>query len=336
MRVTVIGAGVVGLTCALELATRGVAVEVIDQEDELGAESASWYAGGMLAPWCELESAEPLVAKLGEQSIGWWRKHVPATAVKGSLVVARGRDVPELSRFSRKTERFEWIDAERIGELEPDLAGRFDKALWFPEEAHLIPRLAMRTLLDKLRDLGVQVRFGVSEEGLGGDADQVLDCRGLGAREVLPDLRGVKGEMLLVRSTEVAINRPVRMLHPRFPLYIVPHGDGLYMVGATMIESDDESRISARSMMELLNTAYALHPAFGEAEIVEIGAGVRPSFADNLPRIRRRNRAVHVNGMYRHGFLLSPALAQMTAEVLLNDAFYPEVMDEDPRQRSGP
>ncbi len=333
MKVTVIGAGVVGLTSALELAERGVTVEVIDQSSELGTESSSWYAGGMLAPWCELESAEPLVAKLGQQSIAWWRKHVPATSMTGSLVVARGRDVPELSRFARKTENYEWIDDRRIGELEPDLAGRFEKALWFADEAHLTPRLALRALMDKLTELGVHIRFGVSEDDLDTDADQILDCRGIGAREVLPDLRGVKGEMLLVHSDEVTITRPIRMLHPRFPLYIVPHGEGLYMVGATMIESDEDSRISARSMMELLNTAYALHPAFAEAEIVEIGAGVRPSFADNLPRIRRRNRAMHINGMYRHGFLLSPALAQMTADILLKDAFYPEVMDEDPRQR---
>ncbi len=140
MRVTIIGAGVVGLTCALELAERGVTVEIIDQSEQLGAQSSSWYAGGMLAPWCELESAEPLVAKLGEQSIGWWRKHVPALTMRGSLVVAKGRDVPELTRFARKTERFEWLDSERIGELEPSLAGRFEKALWFADEAHLNPR----------------------------------------------------------------------------------------------------------------------------------------------------------------------------------------------------
>ena len=333
MRVTIIGAGVVGLTCALELAERGVTVEIIDQSRQLGAQSSSWYAGGMLAPWCELESAEPLVARLGEQSIAWWRKHVPALSMSGSLVVARGRDVPELTRFARKSERFEWIDSQRIGELEPTLAGRFEKALWFADEAHLNPRDALGALHDKLCELGARFRFGVSEEELDTDADQVLDCRGLGAREVLSDLRGVKGEMLLVRTTEIDITRPVRMLHPRFPLYIVPHGEGLYMIGATMIESDEESRISARSMMELLNTAYALHPAFGEAEIVEIGTGVRPAFADNLPRIRRRNAAMHINGMYRHGFLLSPALAQMTADIILNDAFYPEVMDEDSRQR---
>ena len=78
---------------------------------------------------------------------------------------------------------------------------------------------------------------------------------------------------------------------------------------------------------------YALNPMFGQAEIVELGTGVRPAFLDNLPRIRWRDGVLHVNGFFRHGFLLAPALARMAADVLLQDARFPEVMDEDPRER---
>ncbi len=120
----------------------------------------------------------------------------------------------------------------------------------------------------------------------------MLDCRGLAARDELSDLRGVKGEMLILRAPEVALNRPVRLLHPRFPLYVVPRGDGVHMVGATQIESGERGRISARSMVELLNAAYALDPAFADAEILETGCDARPAFPDNLPRIRRRGRTV--------------------------------------------
>ena len=100
-----------------------------------------------------------------------------------------------------------------------------------------------------------------------------------------------------------------------------------------MIESDEDTRISARSMLELLSAAYALHPAFGEAEVLEIGTGVRAAFPDNLPRISRVGAALHLNGLYRHGFLLAPALARRAAELLLEGRHSPEVMDEDPRQR---
>jgi glycine oxidase len=333
MRVTVIGAGVAGLTCALELADRGAEVEVLERGGRVGEGCCSWYAGGMLAPWCERESAEPLVMNLGQEALRYWAARGAGVARNGTLVVAQPRDVPELTRFARRTEGFEWVDRDGIAALEPDLAGRFARALFFPEEAHLDPRATLAALADALTERGVAIRFGTEAAGPSPEEDWTVDCRGLAARDALADLRGVKGEMLLIRTREVALSRPVRMLHPRVPLYVVPRGEGLFMVGATMIESDQRRRITARSMLELLSGAYALHPAFGEAEIVEIGCDARPAFADNLPRIRRRGRTLYVNGLYRHGFLLAPSLARMAADALLEERHYPEVMDEDHRQR---
>jgi glycine oxidase len=333
VRLTVIGAGVAGLACAVELAERGASVEVLDRGETLGSSSCSWFAGGMLAPWCELESAEPLVVRLGTESIAWWRNRFPGTTQNGSLVIAHGRDAGELAHFARRTERFEWLDGDSIAALEPDLSGRFGQGLFFKDEGHLDPRTALASLVRRLGEMGVPIRFGVENSPAASTDGRVIDCTGLAARDVLTDLRGVKGEMLLLRLRDISLSRPVRVLHPRVPVYIVPRGDGLFMVGATMIESDEPTRISARSMLELLSAAYALHPAFGEAEIIEIGTGVRPAFPDNLPRIRRRNGILYVNGLYRHGFLLAPSLARMVAEIVLNDHYYPEVMDEDSRER---
>ncbi|MGH8269857.1 MAG: glycine oxidase ThiO, partial [Steroidobacteraceae bacterium] len=320
----VIGAGVAGLACAVELAERGVAVEVLERGERLGAACCSWYAGGMLAPWCERESAEPPVATLGFESLTWWPQRYPGTVMRGSLVVAHGRDAGELRQFARRTERYEWLDGERLAALEPDLAGRFSQALYFPEEGHLDPRAALAALAARLGSLGATLRYGAGAEDCAATAlaaqaagDVVIDCRGLEARDALHDLRGVKGEMLVVRLPDVSLSRPVRVLHPRVPVYIVPRADGHYMVGATMIESDQPTRITARSMLELLGAAYALHPAFGEAEIVEIGTGVRPAFPDNLPRVSRIGGRLYVNGLYRHGFLLAPALARQAARQVL-------------------
>lgn len=333
MPVTIIGAGVAGLTCGVELAERGTSVEVLERANDIGPQSCSWYAGGMLAPWCERECAEPLIAQLGELGLHWWRKRFAGTESCGTLLVAHGRDHAELTRFAQRTERFEWLDADGIGALEPDLSGRFTKALFLADEAHLDPRAALRFLAHRLVELGGRIRFGVdSPPDLSAD-HPIIDCTGLAARPALQDLRGVKGEMLLLRSREIALRRPVRVLHPRMPVYIVPRGDGMFMVGATMIERDDAGHITARSMLELLSAAYALHPAFGEAQIEEIGGQVRPAFPDNLPRLRRHGNKLYINGLYRHGFLLAPALAQMAAGVLLEHRHYPEVMDESHRQR---
>jgi glycine oxidase len=335
MHVLVIGAGVAGLSCALELAKAGVRVEVIDRGSGLGTQCCSWFAGGMLAPWCEGEDASPLVTRLGEEAIEWWRERGAEFAQEGSLVVAQGRDRRELDRFARRTDNHRMLDASGIAELEEDLSERYHRALFFDQEAHIDPRAALTSLVQELEGLGASVHFGVSAQEYEGKPDRVVDCRGLGARDVLSDLRGVKGEMLLVHTEEVELSRPVRLLHPRIPLYIVPRGEGLYMIGATMIESDDRRRISARSMIELLQGAYALHPAFGEAEVVEIGTDVRPAFPDNIPKIRQRGDTIYVNGFYRHGFLMSPTLAAWTRDVVLNSAYYPEVMDENPMQRPG-
>ena len=333
MRVTVRGAGVAGLACALELAERGASVEVLERCATLAGAGCSWFAGGMLAPWCELESSSSLIARLGEEGIAWWRRRFAATAQQGTLVIAHGRDAGELAQFARRTERFETLDAEALAALEPDLAGRFASALHFAGEGHLDPRSALGALLARALELGVTVRFGVDAEAAPRAGRELLDCTGLAARRTLADLRGVRGEMLLVRAPDVALTRPVRVLHPRIPVYVVPRPGHVYMIGATMIESDAAERISVRSVLELLSAAYALHPGFGEAEILETGTGVRPAFPDNLPRLRRVGGVLYVNGLYRHGFLIAPALARRAALALLEGQDFAEVLDEDPGQR---
>lgn len=324
MRVLVIGAGVAGLCCAVELARAGASVEIIDRASGLGVGACSWVAGGMLAPYCEGEATEPLVTQLGAQALAWWRELCPDLVQAGTLVVAHDRDRGELDRFARRTEQHRQLKGEEIDLLEPDLAGRFRRALYFADEAHLNPRLALASLQRELRERGVEIRFNCDLASYRGDAQVRVDCRGLSARTELGDLRGVKGEMLCIRSAEVVLQRPVRLLHPRIPLYIVPRGQGLYMIGATMIESDNRKRISVRSMIELLQAAYAVHPAFAEAEVVEIGSDARPAFPDNLPAIRQDGSTIYLNGLYRHGFLLAPAMARQVAERVLNTTHSPE------------
>ena len=163
-------------------------------------------------------------------------------------------------------------------------------------------------------------RAGEADVAGGEGFDHVLDCRGHAAAAALPALRGVRGEMLMLRCPAVTLSRPVRLLHPRIPLYVVPRGEGLFMVGATMVESADRRAVTARSAMELLNAAYALHPAFGEAEIVEMGSNIRPAFADNMPRLVRDGPVLRLNGLYRHGFLLSPMLAAEAAAAVFGEA----------------
>ena len=323
MSISIIGAGVAGLCVATELTSRGASVQLYDTHSEVGSHACSWWAGGMLAPYCEGETAPEIVTRLGATSADWWQAQGINVTRNGSLVIALGRDRQELDRFARRTSHHRMLNEEQLGALEPDLRGRFSRAVYFAEEAHLAPRHALQTLMSNLRAHGVAIQTEPAPS-----TQTTIDCRGLSARDALHDLRGVKGEMLLLKCADIELSRPLRLLHPRIPIYLVPRGDGVFMLGATMIESADRSRATVRSVLELLSAAYALHPAFGEAEIIEIGVDARPAFPSNVPRIIRRENMIYANGLFRHGFLLAPTLARQVAALVI-DGGKPELMHEN-------
>jgi glycine oxidase len=337
--IAVIGAGVTGLWQAFRLAQDGHSVRLIERSATPFESAASRLAGAMLAPFCEGEAAEPWIVELGQQSVALWREVFPGTVQRGSLVVALPRDMAELGRFSRMTGGHRRIGAEEIAGLEPALAGRYGQALFYPDEGHLEPRLALEALMGRVRQAGVEFDFDTdwsAADTQKSRADYVIDCRGMGARADLPALRGVRGEMLVIETGELPLTRPVRLLHPRFPLYIVPWSENRFMIGATVIESGDRGPVTVRSALDLLGAAYAVNPAFGEARIVHFAADLRPSFPDNAPHILLRGRTIHVNGLYRHGFLLAPVLAGLTARYIGEGTVRGDVFVEDHSERRAP
>jgi glycine oxidase len=322
--VSVIGAGIAGAWQALLFAKAGHQVTLFERGDAGMTQATSHWAGGMLAPYCEREASEPLITRLGIRSLELWRGEFPDTPFNGSLVVSHPRDRADYERFAKLTSGHRRLGAEAVTELEPSLDGRFRDALFFPDEGHVEPRAVLPELHARIAKAGGAVHFGCEQrpDETGGIA---IDCRGLFARDTQPDLRGVKGEMVIVETDEIVLSRPVRLIHPRWPLYIIPRANHQFMIGATSIEREDDG-VSVRSALELLSAAYAVHPAFGEARIVEIGSGLRPAFPDNLPRIAIDNRKIAVNGLYRHGFLLAPALAELVLGYVQRGVIDNEVM----------
>jgi glycine oxidase len=322
--VTIIGAGIAGAWQALLFAQAGHDVTLHEKSDAAMMLSTSHWAGGMLAPWCESEVSEPIISRLGLRSLDLWREALPDTPFNGSLVVAHARDRNDFERFAKLTSGHRRLDAGELAALEPSLEGRFRDALFFAAEGHVEPRRVLPKLHEKIVAAGGTIRFD-SEV----DADEidglVIDCRGLAARAAQPELRGVKGEMILIETDEVQLARPVRLIHPRWPLYVIPRENNLFMLGATSIEAEDTG-VSVRSALELLGAAYAVHPAFAEARIVEFGSGLRPAFPDNLPRIAIEDERISVNGLYRHGFLIAPALAELTLNYVARGQIDNEVM----------
>ena len=296
----------------------------------------SFVGAGMLAPYCELGEAEDVIAHAGEQAFTLWQALIPTLSQpahmssQGTLLVAHHADRAGMHHLAERIkqagfgEHLRWLRRDDIKAFEPEIADRFHEALFVSPEGELDPRRLLPALLATLREEGATLHFQSEVEDMTADGslvvkgerlvfDAILDCRGLGARKDLSSLRGVRGELAILHSREIQLQRPIRMMHPRYPLYIVPRPDGFFVVGATSIESDSLRQPTVRSVLELLSAAYSLHPAFAEAEVVEMKAHLRPTLPDHLPRILHHNRLLRINGLYRHGFLLSPFFAHATA-----------------------
>lgn len=339
--VLVLGAGLIGRLLALALARAGHAVRIVDAGAPDGSGSAARVAAAMLAPLAESAITEPGVVAMGEYALGRWPELIAGLRQpvffqrQGTLIVWHRQDAHEAQRFSgllAQTGRAlpdlpkpRSLDGRTLAELEPALAQRFHQGLYLPEEGQLDNRQLLQALLDALAMLGVAVEWNTAltlEQAQDIQASQggwVLDCRGVGAasqwRAPGQNLRGVRGEVARIHAPDVTLQRPTRLLHPRYPIYIAPKQDHVFVIGATEIESEDMSPASVRSTLELLSAAYAVHPGFGEGRILELCTHCRPTLPDNLPAVHEvAPRVLQVNGLYRHGFMISPALLDAVLE----------------------
>lgn len=340
--IAIAGAGLIGRMLALLLVERGHHVTLFDRDPIESGRAAAWTGAGMLAPWAELESADRGVFELGVRSLGLWptmADRLGREAIDyqegGSLLVAHGGDRAEYRRcFGQLTSRLgddqhdslRTLDRDGLRQLEPDLAGNFNEGLWLPGEAWVDGQRLMTRLAEVLVSKGVvwhsdTVVQSVESEtvvtaGENWHFDTVVDSRGIGGGQSFADLRGVRGELLWLDAPEVRLTRPVRLMHPRYRLYMVPRRDGRYVLGATQIESDDAGPVTVRSALELLSAAYSLHPGFAEARVVHTDANLRPALDDNLPRIVLGEGVVRINGLFRHGFLLAPLVVQEAVDCI--------------------
>jgi glycine oxidase len=335
----VLGAGLMGRLLACELARRGHCVSLFDAAGPDAQGSAARVAAAMLAPLAESAVTEPPVVQMGQYALARWPVLLSQLdqpvyfQQEGTLILWHRQDAPEAARFARQLEatqgqlpdlpQLQAVDGAQIATLEPALANRFAQGLYLPLEGQLDNRQLLNALLHQLQQLQVQLHWnsprapGDFSPGQSGQPDWVFDCRGLGARPDWPALRGVRGEVIRLHAPEVHLTRPVRLIHPRYPLYIAPKQDHVFVIGATEIESDDMSPASVRSALELLSAAYAVHSGFAEARIIEIAAQCRPALPDNLPSIRTiGERTMQINGLYRHGFLVAPALLDVVLELV--------------------
>jgi glycine oxidase len=354
MHIGIAGAGLLGRLLAFELARTGHSVEVFDPAPGPAAPAAGsvyaagWTAAGMLSPTAELESADDKVFALGLRSLELWPAIVAALDLpvemhqRGSLLLAhRGdegaaRRVVDLLRHKAPAGHApQPLDAAALHALEPAIHGAV-RAWLLPHEGQIHSVQAMAALAQAAAAAGARFHWGHRVQRLHpGEIhiaqeikkfDCVIDARGTGARPApadrtptdgfTPDVRGVRGEIFWLHAPGVSLQRPLRLLHPRHRVYLVPREGDHIVVGASEIESEDRSPISLRSTVELLAAAHSIIPELAEARVIHSETNLRPALPDNLPRVEQGPGLVRINGLFRHGWLIAPALVEQVLKDL--------------------
>ena len=346
LHIGIAGAGLAGRTLAWRLARNGCRVSLFDSRQRGDISTASMTAAAMLSPLAELAVSDDAVFALGHRSMRLWPRWIAELAEngqdvvyfrqQGTLVVAHAPDQSSLAHFTRLLQhklpdaclaQVHTLDAAGLAAHEPALAGRFGGGLLLEGEGQLDNGQWMAALALELDRLGVRWHEGQAlervEEGriVSADAshavDIAVDARGIGSKPQWPQLRGVRGEVLTVECRGVSLRRPVRLMHPRYQIYVAPRPNQRFVVGATELESEDTGPMTLRSTLELGSALHSLHPAFGEARVLRLAAALRPALDDHRPALARRNGVWHINGLYRHGYLCAPALVDDLVHKLL-------------------
>lgn len=329
------GAGLLGRLLAWQLARCGHRVSVFDPARDAqpsfdGRQAAGFTAAGMLSPLAELDTGSAEVTALGWRSIALWGGIVsqlrtpPHFSTEGSLLLAHRSDggsaqrvLGRLASAAAGTPQAQALSAAELATLEPALHGAAHAWL-LPQEGQIDPVAALLALQAEATDVrwhwsspvqSLAPGVLVLQDGSQQRFDFVVDVRGTGGRPALP-VRGVRGETVWLHAPGHGLRRPVRLLHPRHRVYLVPRPGDIVLVGASEIESEDRSPVSLRSAVELMAAAHSVLPALAEARIQRLDVNLRPALPDNEPRIDAADGLVRINGLFRHGWLIAPALVQ--------------------------
>jgi len=329
MRVRILGAGIIGLSCADELARRGHDVLVVDRDPARGA---SYAAAGMLSPSAEVWHGEETLLDLGLRSLALWpefagRLGVPLHTTGTLLVGSDGGDLQLVERqcelLHRRGLDVPMLDRRQARRHEPMLGPRVAGGAWLRDDHSVDPRAVLALLLARTRVVAEST------------APYDLTVVATGARLPQPFsalVRGVRGEIVRARGGSLPTHTIRGWVHGD-PVYVVPRASGEVVIGATSEEHDAAPLVTVGGVARLLQAARELVPGLDRAEFVEAIARDRPGTPDNLPLVGPSgvDGVVLAAGHFRHGVLLAPLTARLVADHLETGCVDPAL---DPRRLS--
>jgi glycine oxidase len=359
--VVVVGAGAVGLAVAWRAAQTGLRVTVLERAGKAGAGTSS-VAAGMLAPISETIATELPLMRLGLESVNIYPQFVqelqaatgmdPGYLRCGTLLAAR--DADEATSLARELELRQSLGltvhrllASEARRLEPALAPTLRLALEIPDDHAIDPRKLTAALAQALTAAGGELRLGAPVNGVTTSGDRITGVRlddgsevaagdvvvaagpwssaldGIPGGATIP-VHPIKGQILRLHDPAGPgmLTRVLRMTGG----YLVPRGDGRYVLGATMEERGFDTTVTGGGVYDLLRNAFELLPSVTELVVDELSAGLRPATPDNLPAlgpgaIPGLHWAV---GHYRHGILLTPITAELVVKALVGEGAVPD------------
>ena len=339
MRISVHGAGIVGLACADELRRRGHEVCITDPSPGTGASHA---AAGMLSPSTEAWWDDAALLDLGTRSLALWPEFAARLGVglTASGTVLAARDHGDLQQVERQLQllaahghRVDLLSGKEVTALEPALTVRVAGGAFLPDDHSVDPRAVVAALLARVPQASAQ-------QPAGEDVDVTILATG----STLPEpwshlIRGVRGEIVRARLSDGRPARAIRGWVRGEPVYVVSRPNGEIVIGATSEEHDGDPIVTVGGVGRLLEAARELVPALDRAEFVEAMARHRPASPDHLPLIgpaptvpgvpSTAAAVILATGLYRHGVLLAPLTAQLVADCVETGATEPSV---DPRR----
>lgn len=327
MKVTVVGGGVIGLSCAWRLAGSGATVTLVEPDP---LQAASRVAAGMLAPVAEAHPTEPALLAAGQIGLGLWPEFAaglaatgidPGYRVAGTLLV--GYDQDDLGVLDEYAERLAGlgVDAQRLvgsacRRYEPALAPGIRGGLSVSSDHSVDNRALLRALWAGCETAGVTVVAGEAAPPTG--AEVTVVAAGVWTPRIVPALadvvRPVRGEIvrLVAGGHTPTLTRTVRAVVEGRPVYLVPRATGELVIGATQDEVGYDRTVTAGGVHRLLADARRVLPAVDEYALVEASAGLRPVSLDGAPLVGWADAGVIVaTGHGRNGILLAPLTAAL-------------------------